>query len=430
MAPAGREIHPPAVILAALYNLLWYPALPFALLASHGADAQGSRERLGIAAPCLDSPSLRIWAHVSSVGEVEAIHGILLRLLRDAPGASVVVTAMTTAGRDVARRRIPRAAACLLAPLDCRSTVRAFLRRVRPGLVLIAETELWPNYFFEAHAAGAKIAIVNGRISERSLRRYRWLRPLFDGALRCADLVMVQSQTDGDRFAQLGVAGERIAVTGNTKFDPDAADEMVLRRELKEFAGERPIFIAGSTAAGEEEIVLDAYLRLRGEFPSLALILAPRHLVRVPEVEKAVAEKSIAYVRASTAGRPDRADVMILDTMGELRALYRRAAVAFIGGTLAPGRGGQNPAEAASASVPILLGPHYENQRETAGALLAAGGARVVRDAGEMVAAVSGWLGDDDARRGAGKSARATIERLSGGVKASLLRLRALINLA
>ena len=171
----------------------------------------------------------------------------------------------------------------------------------------------------------------------------------------------------------------RIVVTGNTKFDPDAAAEMPLRRELQEFAGERPIFIAGSTAAGEEEIILNAYLELRKEFPALALIIAPRHLVRVPEVEKIVGER-VAQVcaRERRALRPD-ADVMILDTMGELRPLYRRATVAFVGGTLNEVRGGQNPAEPASVSVPVMFGPYYENQQETASALIAAGGARVVR---------------------------------------------------
>ena len=138
---------------------------------------------------------------------------------------------------------------------------------MRPDLVLIAETELWPNYFCEAKKFGAKIAIINGRISERSLARYQRLGKLFCRAIQCADLIMAQTAHDADRFAAMGVERSRIVVTGNTKFDPDAAAEMPLRRELQEFAGERPIFIAGSTAAGEEEIILDAYLELRKEFP-------------------------------------------------------------------------------------------------------------------------------------------------------------------
>ncbi len=417
-------------MLTLLYNLLWYPALPFALLYSHGAGARGFRERLGVAAPRLAAEGLRLWVHAASVGEIEAVQGVATRLLRDAPGSAAVVTTMTVAGRDSARQRMPRAAACLLAPLDCPLSVRAFVRRVRPGLVLVAETELWPNYFFEAHRAGARIAIVNGRLSDRSLARYRRMRPLFGRALGCADLVMAQTADDAGRFAQLGVPRDRLVVTGNTKFDPDAAVGTPLRRELESFAAGRPILIAGSTGPGEEQIIVAAYLRLRERFPALALIVAPRHLARACEAWQVVAAAGLRAVRAS-AGRSDAgADVMILDTMGELRALYRRAAVAFVGGSLSAGRGGQNPAEPAAASVPVLLGPYYESQRETASALIAAAGARVAGGADEIAAAAAQWLADEAARREAGRRARQCIERLSGGISASLMHLRALANLA
>jgi len=417
------------VLLHSLYNLLWYPALPFALLAANGADAQGSRERLGLAAPRADMSKLRIWAHASSVGEIEAIHSVMMRLMGEVPSAFVVVTAMTTAGRDVARRRIPKARAHLLAPLDNPTAVRAFLRRVRPDLVLIAETELWPNYFWETKKSGAKIAIVNGRISERSVARYQRLGSLFSQALRCADLIMAQTAQDAEKFATLGVARSRIVVTGNTKFDPDAAAEVPLRRELQEFAGERPILIAGSTAAGEEEEIVKAYLELRRDFPALALVLAPRHLVRVPEVEKIVGDRALKYVRASAPHFDSTADVMILDTMGELRGLYRRATLAFVGGTLNEVRGGQNPAEPASVSVPVMFGRYYENQQETASALVSAGGARVVDNADDMVRVAAKWLANDEARRSAGRAARECILQLSGGVGTSLMHLRTLIAL-
>jgi 3-deoxy-D-manno-octulosonic-acid transferase len=204
---------------------------------------------------------------------------------------------------------------------------------------------------------------------------------------------------------------------------------MPLRRELQEFGGERPILIAGSTAAGEEEMILDAYLALRKEFPALALIVAPRHLARVPEVEKVISERSLRYVRASAA-RPDAgADAMILDTMGELRPLYRRATVAFVGGTLNEIRGGQNPAEPASVSVPVMLGPYYENQQETASALIAAGGARVVNNTEEIIRVAARWIANDEARVIAGRAARACVLEMSGGVNTSLMHLRKLIAL-
>ncbi len=416
-------------MLRLFYNLLWYPALPIALLYSRSGDSRGLRERLGTAAPRLDGTGLRLWVHAASVGEIESIQGIAARLLRDTPGSAAVVTTMTVAGRDIARRRMPRAMAWMLAPLDCPLTVRTFLRRVRPTLVLVAETELWPNYFFEAHRAGARIAIVNGRLSERSLRRYRRARSLFGRALGCADLVMVQTSSDAARFALLGVRSDRIVVTGNTKFDPDAGAEMPLRRELESFASGRPILIAGSTAPGEERIVVDAYLRLRERFPALALIVAPRHLGRSVEVERIATAAGLRPIRASDRVSDGAADMMILDTMGELRALYRRAAIAFVGGSLTAERGGQNPAEPAAASVPVLFGPYHENQRETAAALIAEGGARIVSSGDELVSAVTEWLADEAARQEAGRRARRCIERLSGGVRVSLMRLRGLANL-
>lgn len=415
-------------MLRLIYRILWYPALPFALFASRVPDWQAVRERLGAAAPRLDESDYRIWIHVSSVGEVEAVQSIARRLLREVPKAAIVVTAMTPAGRDVARRRIPSARACLMSPFDCPSCVRAFLRRVRPRLVVITESELWPNYFQESRRVGARIAIVNGRMSKRSASRYRGLRTLFGPALKCADLVMAQTVEDASQFRSLGVSSENLLVSGNTKFDPDAAAEMPIRRELMDFGGERPIFIAGSTSAGEEEVVLKAFAKLQAEFPALALIVAPRHLARVPEVEGAVSRAGFKYLKASTLDGNCNADVLILDTMGELRAVYRRAAVAFVGGSLTPSRGGQNPAEPAAVRVPVMIGPYYENQRETAEALLAAGGARVVTNAEELFAAASRWLANDDLRVEAGQRARECIERRSGGVSTSLIRLKALIN--
>lgn len=416
-------------MLSLLYRTLWYPALPLALFASRAMDWQSTRERIGIGAPTLANSEFRIWIHVSSVGEVEAIQSIARRLLRDVAHAAAIVTAMTPAGRDVARRRIAAARACILAPFDCSACVRAFLRRGRPNLVIVTETELWPNYFLESRRVGAKIAIVNGRMSERSASRYHRLRGLFGPALESADLVMAQSADDAARFARLGVAPDRLVVTGNTKFDPDAGLEAPIRRELMSFASERLIFIAGSTAQGEEEVVLRAFAKLRAEFPDLALILAPRHLARVPEVEAAVARAGFKYVKASSC-EDGHANVMILDTMGELSAIYRMARVAFVGGSLTSMRGGQNPAEPAAVRVPVMFGPYYENQRETAEALLAVGGAKVITNANEMVRVASNWLKNDEARAAAGRSARECIERRSGGVHTSLMRLRALIDRA
>src|SRR5215472_10122339 len=183
-------------MLRILYNTLWYPALPFALMAAGTPEPQDRRERMGKLELAPDGNRPRIWVHASSVGEIEAIRTVAHGLLREIEGARLIVTTMTLTGRDAARRRIVGAEVCALAPLDCPAVVRRFLRRVRPHLLVVVETELWPNYFIEAKRAGARVVIVNGRISKRSAARYHRAKRLFGPALRAADLILVQTIDD------------------------------------------------------------------------------------------------------------------------------------------------------------------------------------------------------------------------------------------
>jgi 3-deoxy-D-manno-octulosonic-acid transferase len=423
-------------MLRHLYNALWYPALPVALALSGGARDSGTRRaRMGLAwagdgaAP---SAGPRIWAHAASVGEVGALRAVVTALVRERPGATLVVTTMTAAGRDAARRSIPGAQAHLLAPLDCRRALGPFLDALHPTLVLIAETELWPNYFIESHRTGARIAIVNGRISERALGRYRYVRSLLREALVCADLILAQTDDDARHFLTLGAAPSRVIVTGNTKFDLESLNAAPLRPELGAFTPGCPMLVAGSTAPGEEQIVIDAWRELRIRFDQLALVLAPRHLERVVEVEEIMRAARLEYSKASApdAAAAGTSRVLLLDTMGELRAMYGRGATAFVGGSLLPGRGGQSLAEPAAAGVPVLFGPFHENQRAIASALLEARAGAVVRDAAELARAVATFLGDEAERLAAGRRARAVVERMAGGVAATLMRLRPLISVA
>src|SRR5271163_2252989 len=411
-------------MLSSLYNLLWYPALPFALIAAHPANMRDYRERMGHGDFPQAAGALRIWIHASSVGEIEAIRPVANGLLDRHPGTFMVVTTMTTAGRDAAQRRIPGAAAWMLAPLDSRRAVRSFLKLVRPSVVLITETEIWPNYFIESARSGATVAVVNGRISERSLRRYLRARGLFEDALSHATLILTQSDDDARRYGEFRLAA-KVVVTGNTKIEAaeDVEDAQPIRQELLAFAAGRKIFIAGSTAPGEEAVVLDAYRELRRDFPQLALTIAPRHLDRTPEVETMVRAALFEYLKASGPGSSHDADVLILDTMGELRGFYPRGAIAFVGGSLAPGRGGQNPAEPALVEVPVLIGPYHENQRELVSSLVASGGARIVKDARDIVSAASSWLADDAVRQQAGRRARASASKGSGGAQLALMQL-------
>ncbi|MGH7814336.1 MAG: 3-deoxy-D-manno-octulosonic acid transferase [Candidatus Binataceae bacterium] len=412
-----------------LYNLLWYPATPVAIAAARTANRNDLRERLGRGEPLPANSTPRIWIHAASVGEVEAIRPIAAGLLERHPQATLIITTMTVSGRDAARRRITNARAWRLAPFDSLAAVRAFLARTNPDLVLVAETELWPNYFFESMRRGVRVAIVNGRMSERSMRRYRRARGLFGAALGCASLILAQSGEDARRFRELH-GSAKIIVTGNTKLGNDSASEPPSRSELLSFAGGRRLFVAGATAPGEEAIVLAAYRDLRARFPGLALAIAPRHIERAGEIERLMRAESIEYCKASAM--PDgatgaSADVLILDTMGELRGLYRRAAIAFVGGSLTPGRGGQSPAEAAAAGVPILIGPHHENHTEIVAALVEAGGARIVKEAREIADESAQWLGNEPGRAAAGDAARETIRRHGGGARRALEEIELLL---
>ena len=423
-------------MLHAAYNLLWYPALPFALLAAHPASLRDYRERMGRGEFPEATGAPRIWIHASSVGEIEAVRPVAIGLLEHYRGAVVAITTMTAAGRDAARRRIPDASAWMLAPFDTPRAVRSFLTRFRPDVLLITETEIWPNYFLEASRFGARIAVVNGRMSERSMRRYMLARSLFEDALGRANLIMAQSRDDASRYHMLNGNSDhtaKILVTGNTKISAEAANATPIRPELLAFAPERQIFIAGSTAPGEETVLVDAYRELHQRFRSLAMVIAPRHLDRVGEVEKILQADSLRYVKASNLDRESSiagADILLLDTMGDLRSLYRRATVAFVGGSLAPGRGGQSPAEPAVASVPILIGPYHENQRESVNSILAAGGAAIVKNATDVVNESARWLADDAARQNAGHAARDAILGQSGGARIAVEKIQVLIDSA
>jgi 3-deoxy-D-manno-octulosonic-acid transferase len=410
---------------------LWYPALPFALIAG-GYDAQSRGERLGNVSPAnaVASGVPRVWVHAASVGEVEGVRPVVLALRGARPELQFVITTMTAAGRDAASRRL--GGACQLAPFDHAAAVRAFVARVCPTLVIITETELWPNFFFQSARAGARIALINGRLSDRSMNRYRLIRPLLARSLSSISLILAQTANDAERFRTLGAPAERIIVAGNSKYELEAAPPP-LRPALAGFAEGQPILLAGSTGPGEERTVLTAYRHLVEQFPALALVLAPRHLQRVQEVERELRAADIAFVRASeldSGARPGatpEAPVLLLDTMGELRALYQRAAIAFVGGSLMTRRGGQSLAEPAAASVPVLFGPHYENHRQVGDALIAVGAGKVVGDAAQLASACAQLLADRNSRAVAGESARQVMEQLAGSSAEIVRHLCALL---
>jgi 3-deoxy-D-manno-octulosonic-acid transferase len=270
--------------------------------------------------------------------------------------------------------------------------------------------------------------LINGRLSARSFTRYRLVRGLIGAVLAHADKILVQTAADARRFGALGALPERIIVTGNTKFDLDDSP-LPLRPALADFARGRRILVAGSTAAGEERMVIEIYRNLRERFRDLALALAPRHLERVPEVEEDLREEGLRYTKASNvSASPDPgSSVILVDTMGELRGFYHRAEIAFVGGSMNPPRGGQSLAEPAAAGIPILFGPHFESQRQIGDALLAAGAAIVINDGAELETQCAAWLVDETVRRAAGEAARHVLEQLADGAANTVRHLRPML---
>jgi 3-deoxy-D-manno-octulosonic-acid transferase len=340
------------------------------------------------------------WFHAVSVGEVLSAVELIRRIRDIQPHAEIFVSVSTLAGREVADRRLVGLAnGVFYAPLDYRSVVRRVLRRIRPAVVVVLETEIWPNLYCEAKQAGASLMIVNGRISDRALPRYRQWRGFFKHVLRWPDAILAQSEQDRVRYVIAGAPEDRVRVAGNLKYDfspPGAGISFDL--------GGDPIWIAASTTApveagdpDEDDVVIEAFQRLSVRYPNLLLVLAPRRPERFPVVAAKLAQAGVSFVRRSEGGStaPALPGVLLLDSIGELAGLFERATVVFMGGTLAR-RGGHNILEPAYFGKPVVIGPHMENFAEIA-AHFVNSGAVVQIDQAEMLEAAIGDLLDNPA---------------------------------
>lgn len=401
--------------------LAWSPSILLKML-RRSSYREGWLERAGRYPESLCS-RLRavqpVWIHAVSVGEVGAA-SILANLWRaQRPMLPLVVSTVTGTGREVARRLLPQAAAVVYFPIDLPMVVHRALATVRPRLILLTETEIWPNFLHACAASKIPVAIINGRLSERSFSRYRLVRPFIRRVLQCVDLFCMQTDGDAKRILALGASPERVHVVGNLKFDAVRhADTSLLaeqwRQELR-IDAQRRILVAGSTHAGEEEVLLQAFHRLRGEFPDLLLILAPRHPERVAQVETTVATHGMAVVRRSTLpqGRNGAKEVILLDTVGELSGLYAVGSVSFVGGSLIP-RGGHNLLEPALHGRPVLFGPHMENFIEASAYFVERGAAIQVNDATDLARQLARLLRDQGAREKMGQAAMVALAAHQG----------------
>lgn len=388
------------------YNLLLLVALPwvYARLFWKSRREPGYRQRIGErfgAVPC-PPPAGCVWFHTVSAGEANAAAPMIRALREHFPARPFLVTTMTPAGRARVTALLGDVARHCYAPYDYPWAVRRFLRRVRPSALVLLETELWPNVIRQTAASGADVFLVNARLSARSFEGYRRIGSLVRPMLEHLRGVVCQYEDTASRFRALGAS--KVEVTGSMKFDATLPPDDFGVRDLS--FGDAPVWIAGSTHAGEEEIVVEAHVRLRRRYPDLRLVLAPRHTARVPAVLALLRSKDVTATLLS-ARRTD-ANVLVADVMGTLPHLYALADVAFIGGSL-DRTGGHNPIEAAWHGVPLLMGPARFKIEEIWARFETAGCAHGVAGVADVVAEVGALLDDPARREQEGKSARAVI---------------------
>ena len=408
---------------------VWVPYAAWRLLRGNSREGRGERFGGGRTLPA--PGGLRAWFHGVSVGEVEALAPVIGAFREADPSAEVVVTSTTPTGRARAEALYPGVLDRRFAPLDLPPVTARTLDRIRPGVLVLGESELWPS-LLRMTARRAPVVVVNARISDRTLPRARRLRVIYRWMLRHLTAVGVQTPEDRTRFISLGLDPGRVRVTGNTKFDrviaPLSPEEAGSLREALG-VGPAPLLVAGSTFPGEDELVLDALLALRAEAPArpLRLVLAPRHPHRGDEVEAAVRARGLTPWRRSAGPAPQgvAVDVAILDTVGELARVYALARVAVVGRSFRTG-GGQNPLEPMALGVPVVYGPQMENFRQIAQLAEAGGAAHRCHGDGELLPALRTILEEPERhRRMASAGPRILGEHQGAGVRSAALILEA-----
>lgn len=417
------------VLLAALPYLVWKAART-------GKYRQGWGQKFLGRSPRRDGQQTCYWLHAVSVGEVNLLPGLIKSLQERLPDVHCVVSTTTRTGMELARKRFPDLTV-FYCPLDFSWAVRAAMRRVRPDVLVLAELELWPNLIRAARESGARVAVVNGRLSEASFRGYRRIRLLAAPVLREIDLVAVQDETYAERFRRLGAPDERVRVTGSMKYDGARTDrDNPATRQLRQLAGladDDIVFLAGSTQEPEERVALDAWRELSGEWPGLRLILVPRHPERFDAVARMLDASGIPWQRRTKLA--NQADlehassstltpqptahgprVLLVDVIGELGAWWGTARIAFVGGSLGS-RGGQNMIEPAAYGSAVCFGPNTRNFRDIVAAMLDHRAAEVVENGPALTQFVRRMLQHPDEADELGRRARALVLSQQGATE-------------
>lgn len=407
-------------------------SLPYWLLQSirHGKYRRGLRERLGrVPAGLTVTGGPIVWVHAVSVGEVLAVSQFVDALKARHPAYRVVVSTTTDTGQNLALKKFGESNVFYF-PLDFAFAIRPYLEALRPRLVVVAETEFWPNFLRLTHTSGARLAIVNARISDNSWPGYRRFRWLLKGVLRNVDLFLTQTEEDRRRLVDIGASADRVQVSGNLKFDvpPPPSPPIVssLRASFEE-AGSTPILVCGSTVDDEEPLLLQAFQNVLASYPRAVMILAPRHPERFAEVAKLLDDLGVKHWRRSLwSGERIAGGVLLIDTIGELASLYALADIAFVGGSLVP-RGGHNIIEPAQHGVPIIVGNHTENFRDIVGLFQSRDAVRVVGPA-EFPLTLMELISKPEDRAALGRRAAETLRSQTGATAHTMGALEKLLN--
>lgn len=363
--------------------------LPVSLIGHYVRNEQ-MRQRLGIYPESLlnrISGSPRLWIHAVSVGEVGVAVSMIHALKTMMPNCAIILSTTTIQGQMTARDKLGHQAVCLYAPLDFLPVIRRALSAIRPDMMIFLETEIWPNWLTECHARGIKTALLNGRISIRSIKKYLKIKPLLAKVFRGISVFSMISSEDAKRIRSLGAPDERIEINGNAKY------ELFVRSEDKRCAeklarlyhiGNQPVFIAGSTRTHEEKIILKVYREILQHFPQTLLIIAPRHVNRAAQIKDMAVQHGFACQLRTELNETSRtAPVVILNTIGELYQTYSIASVVFCGASLVP-LGGQNIAEPAVWAKPVFYGPSMEDFQDAGRLLEKHGGGMMVKDGHDL----------------------------------------------
>ena len=415
------------LLLALLLSSPWW----LLEMLRHGKYRTGLGERLGAVPERLkqEAVSETIWIHAVSVGEVLAVTRMIEELRACLPGWRLVVSTTTDTGQKLARERFGGNNVFYF-PLDFFWSVNSYLRALRPRLIVLAESEFWPNLLHQAHVARIPVAVVNARVSDRSLPRYLRFQSLLAAVIRNVDVFLSQSEEDARRLVEIGAPPHRITVGGNLKFEVTPPATSLLVQAFAE-AVQRdpfgPVLVAGSTLEGEEPLLVDCFRHVLQIYPAAVMLLAPRHPERFETVASLLKSSDVLWQRRSQwNGQPLAAgEVILLDTIGELASLYQFADIAFVGGSLIP-KGGHNVLEAAQFGVPILVGPHTENFRDIIAIFQRAEALRVIAPE-SLTPTVLQMLENDEERVRLGQNARAVMQAQQGATRRTVGALLALL---